>query len=201
MSDSPQPFGHVPDGVALIVLLCRCRERRGFHSQPAGTKHTKMPSTERNEGRTRVSQIGPRCFFPARVTALYQSYPGAFCKGIGAGRGGGPSPVRSGGTTLANIPCRRGRLPVELVGRLPDSVVAAAAHHHHPQRGPQDRLDSTAVVYVANLLAIERGAAEKGGASPAFDMEYLSLCGAADHLEEWRRLADEVQPHGPLLVG
>ena len=84
---------------------------------------------------------------------------------------------------------------------LPDSVVAAAAHHHHPQRGPQDRLDSTAVVYVANLLAIERGAAEKGGASPAFDMECLSLCGAADHLEEWRRLADEVQPRGPLLVG
>jgi len=82
---------------------------------------------------------------------------------------------------------------------LPYSLVAAAAHHHHPQRAPQNGLDSTTVVYAANLLATERDGA--GDASVSFDMEYLALCGAADHLEGWRRLADELQPHGPLLVG
>ena len=84
---------------------------------------------------------------------------------------------------------------------LPDSVVAAVAHHHHPQSVVQEQFDATTVVYAANLLATERDTAEKGGASPAFDMEYLSFCGAADHLDRWRRLADELQPHGPLLVG
>lgn len=73
---------------------------------------------------------------------------------------------------------------------LPYAVVEAVAHHHHPRRVPTKRLDAVLLVYVTNLLAHEREAAETGVEAPAFDWQLLQEAGVADYLPDWRKIAE-----------
>jgi putative nucleotidyltransferase with HDIG domain len=84
---------------------------------------------------------------------------------------------------------------------LPYPVVEAVAHHHHPRRAPANGVDMALVVYVCNLLAHEREALEQGAPPPEFDMELLQQAGVAEHLPEWRKIAEAAQINQGQLVG
>jgi putative nucleotidyltransferase with HDIG domain len=83
---------------------------------------------------------------------------------------------------------------------LPASIVEAVAHHHHPRRVAQNGIDTVLIVYVANLLALEREALAKGGRPPEFDMELLEETGAAPRLADWRVIAEAAYSNQPQLV-
>jgi putative nucleotidyltransferase with HDIG domain len=84
---------------------------------------------------------------------------------------------------------------------LPHPIVEAIAHHHHPQRATPEGLDTVVTVYLANLLAHEKKAAEKRTRPPAIDMEILQKCGIADQVPGWRQFANAL-PTGQLqMVG
>jgi putative nucleotidyltransferase with HDIG domain len=84
---------------------------------------------------------------------------------------------------------------------LPHPIVEAIAHHHHPQRATPEALDTVVTVYLANLLAHEKEAAEKRTRPPAIDMEILQKCGIADQVPGWRQFANAL-PTGQLqMVG
>lgn len=83
---------------------------------------------------------------------------------------------------------------------LPHGVIEAVAHHHHPRRVPQKGLETILIVYAANLLAREREALAKGTNPPAFDMAYLEQIGAAEHLENWRKIAESAYTSQTQLV-
>ena len=55
---------------------------------------------------------------------------------------------------------------------------------------PTKRLDAVLLVYVTNLLAHEREAAETGVEAPAFDWQLLQEAGVADYLPDWRKIAE-----------
>jgi putative nucleotidyltransferase with HDIG domain len=82
---------------------------------------------------------------------------------------------------------------------LPSAIVEAVAHHHHPRRVPVNGLDMVLLVFVTNLLVHEREALEQGAVPPAFDMELLEQAGLADHLPEWRKIAEAAQAAAPSL--
>jgi HD-like signal output (HDOD) protein/CheY-like chemotaxis protein len=84
---------------------------------------------------------------------------------------------------------------------LPYPVVEAVAHHHHPRRVPANGVNMVLVVYVCNLLAHEREALEKGAPPPDFDIELLQQAGIAEHLLEWRKIAEAAQMSQGQLVG
>jgi putative nucleotidyltransferase with HDIG domain len=73
---------------------------------------------------------------------------------------------------------------------LPATVVEAVAHHHHPRRVQHSGMDMILVVYVANILALERESLVKGIASPELDMELLEENDMVALLPEWRRIAE-----------
>ena len=79
---------------------------------------------------------------------------------------------------------------------LPYSVVEAVAHHHHPRRIPSNGVDMVLAVYVSNLLALEQAALSNGGRVPDFDMELLEQTGAAKHMDEWKKIAEEAYAKG-----
>ena len=74
-------------------------------------------------------------------------------------------------------------LGAHLLGQwgLPDSIVEAVAYHHRPAALPQPRLDAVAAVAIACALV-------DGDADP----DYVAQIGAADRLDGWRAIADEV---------
>lgn len=72
---------------------------------------------------------------------------------------------------------------------LPQPIVEAVAHHHHPRRTPHEEFDIDLLVYLSNLLAHEREAADTKGTPPAYDMELLTQVGVADRLDSWRSMA------------
>jgi putative nucleotidyltransferase with HDIG domain len=76
---------------------------------------------------------------------------------------------------------------------LPYAVVEAVAHHHHPRRVPTKGLDMVLLVYVTNLLAHEREAAESGTPAPAIDLDLLRDAGVDARLPEWRKIAESAQ--------
>jgi putative nucleotidyltransferase with HDIG domain len=82
---------------------------------------------------------------------------------------------------------------------LPHPIVEAIAQHHHPQRATPEGLDTVVTVYLANLLAHEKEAAEKGGRPPVIDMEFLQKCGVADQVPGWRQFT-EALPTGQLQM-
>ena len=59
----------------------------------------------------------------------------------------------------------------------PHPLVEAIVHHHRPQRATPEGPDTVVTVYLANLLAHEKEAAEKGTRPPAIDVEFLHKCG------------------------
>ena len=73
---------------------------------------------------------------------------------------------------------------------LPYTVVEAVAHHHHPRRVPQHGIDMVFVVYISNLLALEREAIAKNANPPIFDDELVEQTGATARLAEWRKIAE-----------
>jgi putative nucleotidyltransferase with HDIG domain len=73
---------------------------------------------------------------------------------------------------------------------FPYSVVEAVAHHHHPRRVPQGGIDMVLVVYVSNILALERTAVAGGTNSLQLDMELLEQNNATSFLPEWRKIAE-----------
>lgn len=76
---------------------------------------------------------------------------------------------------------------------LPYPVVEAVAHHHHPERVPRKSFDLIALVYLSNLLAHQHSGEMEVGMALAhspIDMEILATPGQADHLAEWRKLAE-----------
>jgi putative nucleotidyltransferase with HDIG domain len=82
---------------------------------------------------------------------------------------------------------------------LPHPIVEAIAHHHHPQRATLEGVDSVVTVYLANFLAHEREAAEKGTKPPSIDMEFLQKCGVTDEVPAWRQFAKAL-PSGQLQM-
>lgn len=76
---------------------------------------------------------------------------------------------------------------------LPHPIVEAVAYHHEPHRVSQPRLDVLAGVHIANALVGEiEGREDPHVARPEIDPKYLESIGAADLLEEWRALAEEI---------
>jgi putative nucleotidyltransferase with HDIG domain len=84
---------------------------------------------------------------------------------------------------------------------LPHPIVEAIAHHHHPQRATPEGLDTVVTVYLANLLAHEKEAAEKRTRPPAIDMEILQKCGIADQVPGWRQFANALSTGQLQMVG
>ena len=84
---------------------------------------------------------------------------------------------------------------------FPYAVVEAVAHHHHPRRVPASGMDMVLLVYVANMLAHEREDLESGNPPREVDLQLLKDAGVADHLPEWRKIAEDAQNGLRELVG
>jgi len=79
---------------------------------------------------------------------------------------------------------------------IPNLAVEAIAHHHHPTRVPNAGIDSTVVVYVADLLAHELEADPQG--TKALEIEEpdracLETLGVLPSLSEFRQIAHRVR--------
>ena len=75
---------------------------------------------------------------------------------------------------------------------LPPLAIEAIAHHHHPTRIPHSDFDSTAAVYVADLLAHELDAHPQGAKGLEIeqsDRECLDGLGVLPRLESFREIA------------
>jgi putative nucleotidyltransferase with HDIG domain len=74
---------------------------------------------------------------------------------------------------------------------LPYAVVEAVAHHHHPRRVHANGPDMVLVIHIANLLAHEREALDRGTHPPAFDTGLLEQTGLSGRMPEWRKIAED----------
>ncbi|MHC8491872.1 HDOD domain-containing protein [Thalassospira sp. SM2505] len=73
---------------------------------------------------------------------------------------------------------------------FPAPVVQAVAYHHRPMDLPHKEMNALTSIYVAQHLAREIADQDKGRAvENLIDMDYLSLIGKADRLEEWKNIA------------
>jgi HD-like signal output (HDOD) protein len=78
---------------------------------------------------------------------------------------------------------------------LPSPIVEAVAYHHAPSLIPQQRFDTVAAVYLANVLAHECDHGQPSSdASPLLqetDLPYLDALDVTPHLPAWQAMARE----------
>lgn len=99
-----------------------------------------------------------------------------------------------------SIGCTHAEIGAFLLGiwGLPSPIVEAVAWHHQPSRSPVKAFCPLAAVHVANAL-LTPVEVPQPGTFPDVDHEFLQRIGAADRLEAWTTLGNELLQHRHAL--
>ena len=93
------------------------------------------------------------------------------------------------GTTHAEI----GAYLLGLWG-LPNSIVEAVAFHHMPQNFPDNIFNPLAAIHFADALEYEGHLTSTANIQTSrIDYEYLGQLGLDDHLDQWRKVCEQVK--------
>ncbi len=73
---------------------------------------------------------------------------------------------------------------------LPESIVSSIRFHHHPHKIENPCFDTTATVYIANVLVHQTSEEYKDNID--FDEAYIEKLGVSDKISDWRQICKEL---------